>query len=73
MRLEELLRENREGTLRFAAEHGARDVRVFGSVAHRETNARSGIELIVVKSTARRSTLAGSVSAPILVQHALCS
>jgi hypothetical protein len=47
MRLEELLREKREEILRLAAKHGARNVRVFGSVARGEADEQSDLDLLV--------------------------
>ena len=45
--VERLLRERREDILRSAYRHGARDVRVFGSVARGESTAHSDIDLLV--------------------------
>jgi len=42
-----LLETNREAILRLAAEHGARNVRVFGSAARGEAGAGSDINLLV--------------------------
>jgi predicted nucleotidyltransferase len=47
MTLEELLKDKREEILRIAARHGARNVRVFGSVARGEADAQSDIDLLV--------------------------
>ena len=47
MCLENLLKERREDILRLAAKHGARDVRVFGSVARGEADAQSDIDFLV--------------------------
>ncbi len=47
MRLDELLRSNREEILRLASRHGARNVRVFGSVARGEADERSDVDLLV--------------------------
>lgn len=44
---EDLLREKREEILRVAEKHGARNVRVFGSVAHGEATETSDIDLLV--------------------------
>jgi uncharacterized protein len=41
------LREKREEILHVAAEHGARTVRVFGSVARGEADAASDLDLLV--------------------------
>ena len=45
MGLGTLIEEKREDILRIAAQHGARDVRVFGSVARGEANAESDIDV----------------------------
>jgi uncharacterized protein len=42
-----LLREKREEILRIAARHGARNVRLFGSVARGEADEHSDIDLLV--------------------------
>jgi uncharacterized protein len=47
MALEELLKEKRDAILRICAEHGARNVRVFGSVARGEADEHSDIDLLV--------------------------
>ena len=47
MKREALLKEKREEILRIAARHGARNVRVFGSVARGEADAQSDIDLLV--------------------------
>ncbi len=47
MKIEQLLREKREEIHRIAAKHGARSVRVFGSVARGEARADSDIDLLV--------------------------
>jgi len=44
---DDLLRERREEILRIAARHGARNVRVFGSVARCETGDESDVDLLV--------------------------
>jgi hypothetical protein len=41
------LKGKREEILRIAAKHGARNVRVFGSVARGEADAQSDIDLLV--------------------------
>jgi uncharacterized protein len=46
-RIEDLLREKRDEILRIAEKHGARNVRVFGSVAHEEETETSDIDLLV--------------------------
>ena len=47
MKPEALLKEKREEILRIAAQHGAHNVRVFGSVARGEADAQSDIDLLV--------------------------
>jgi predicted nucleotidyltransferase len=47
MGVERLLNEKREEILRIAAKHGARNVRVFGSVARGEADERSDIDFLV--------------------------
>ena len=47
MSLNEGLQEKREEILRIAAKHGARNVRVFGSVARGEADDQSDIDLLV--------------------------
>ena len=47
MALDELLKQEREEILRIAARHGARNVRVFGSVARGEADEQSDIDLLV--------------------------
>lgn len=47
MSLEELLKEKREEILRICAKYGARNVRVFGSVARGEGGEDSDLDLLV--------------------------
>ncbi|MCS7079429.1 MAG: nucleotidyltransferase family protein [Chloracidobacterium sp.] len=47
MNLEERLQRHREAILALAAKHGARNVRVFGSVARGEARPDSDIDLLV--------------------------
>ena len=47
MFLDELLKAKREDILRIAAEYGAYNVRVFGSVARGEADSESDIDLLV--------------------------
>jgi len=44
---EQLVKEKREEILRIASRHGARDVRVFGSVARGEADRESDIDFLV--------------------------
>ena len=47
MSTDELLKEKREEILRTASKHGARNVRVFGSVARGEARPDSDVDLLV--------------------------
>jgi predicted nucleotidyltransferase len=47
MTIDELLTEKREEILRIAANHGARNVRIFGSVARGEADETSDIDFLV--------------------------
>jgi len=47
MTIDQLLREKRDEIQRIAAKHGARNVRIFGSVARDEAGADSDIDLLV--------------------------
>jgi predicted nucleotidyltransferase len=47
MTLEQLLREKREDILLVCARYGARNVRVFGSVARGEADAQSDLDFLV--------------------------
>jgi uncharacterized protein len=47
MGISELLKMKREEILRIAAKHGARNVRIFGSVARGEAGPESDLDLLV--------------------------
>ncbi len=47
MGIDELLKEKREEIIRIAAQHGAYNVRVFGSVARGEANPDSDIDFLI--------------------------
>lgn len=47
MGIDELVKEKREEILRVAAIHGARNVRIFGSVARGDADETSDIDLLV--------------------------
>ena len=47
MRRDQLLRDKREEILRIASAHGARDVRVFGSVVRGEDDRGSDVDFLV--------------------------
>lgn len=53
MRLEELLKEKRQDILRLAAAHGARRIRVFGSVARGDADGQSDIDFLVEMASGR--------------------
>jgi predicted nucleotidyltransferase len=53
VRLDQLLEEKRGEILRIAAEHGAREVRVFGSVARGQADQKSDIDFLVELETGR--------------------
>jgi predicted nucleotidyltransferase len=47
MDVRELLKDRREDILQIAARHGARNVRIFGSVARGEADEQSDIDFLV--------------------------
>lgn len=47
MEIENVLKDQREDILRIARKHGARNVRVFGSVARGEARADSDVDFLV--------------------------
>ena len=47
MKIEQLIREKRDEIQRVAAKHGARNVRVFGSVARGDAREDSDIDILV--------------------------
>jgi predicted nucleotidyltransferase len=53
LRLDPHLEEKRGEILRIAAEHGAREVRVFGSVARGEADRESDIDFLVELESGR--------------------
>lgn len=53
MKLDQLLEEKRGEILRIATEHGAREVRVFGSAARGEADRESDIDFLVELETGR--------------------
>ncbi len=53
MTLKDLLTEKREEILRICAKYGARNVRVFGSVARGEADERSDIDFLVEMESGR--------------------
>ncbi len=53
MYLNNLLHERREDILRLAREHGASNVRIFGSIARGEADSESDIDLLVALENGR--------------------
>jgi predicted nucleotidyltransferase len=53
MGINELLKQTREEILRIAAKHGARNIRVFGSVARGEGDEKSDIDFLVEMEAGR--------------------
>jgi uncharacterized protein len=53
MGVEELLKDRREDILRIAAQHGAHNVRVFGSVARGDARPDSDVDLLVEMEAGR--------------------
>ncbi len=47
MGINDLLKEKREDILRIASQHGARNVRLFGSVARGESGPESDVDFLV--------------------------
>ena len=47
MGIDELLKEKRQDILRIAAQHGAYNVRIFGSVVHGEAGLDSDVDFLV--------------------------
>ena len=53
MGIDDLLTDKREEILRIAAKHGARNVRIFGSVARGEARPESDLDFLVDMETGR--------------------
>jgi uncharacterized protein len=53
MGIEELLKDQREDILRIAAQHGAHNVRIFGSVARGDARPDSDVDLLVELESGR--------------------
>ncbi|MDQ1283070.1 MAG: uncharacterized protein QG666_860, partial [Euryarchaeota archaeon] len=47
MLIEDLLNKKREEILKIAGKHGARNVRIFGSVARGEADSKSDVDILV--------------------------
>jgi len=65
MEIDKLLQDKRDEILRIAASHGARDVRVFGSLARGEARSDSDID-ILVKLDPGRSLLDEEIESEII-------
>lgn len=55
MEIDQLLTEKREQIIAIAAKHGANNVRIFGSVARREADEKSDIDLLIDYCSEHRS------------------
>jgi uncharacterized protein len=53
MGIDELLKQNRSEILRIATEHGAHNVRIFGSVARGEAGTESDVDILVTMEKGR--------------------
>jgi len=53
MNVEKLLEENRDAIIAMPAKHGARNPRIFGSVARGEAGSQSDIDLLVTMEKGR--------------------
>jgi predicted nucleotidyltransferase len=60
----QLVRSRRGELLRIAARHGARDVRVFGSVARGEADDASDVDFLVEMEPGRSLLDLGALQAP---------
>jgi len=65
MGIRELLQDHREEILRIAARHGARHVRVFGSVARGDAGPDSDIDLLVDMGPSRTPFFPGGLIAEL--------
>ena len=65
MGVDEVLRARREQILRLAAKHGARNVRVFGSVARGEAGPQSDVDFLVEAGPNRSPWFPGGLIADL--------
>jgi uncharacterized protein len=65
MHLNRLLQEKREEILRIAAQHGVRNIRVFGSVARGEATESSDLDLLIEAGPNRTPWFPGGLIADL--------
>lgn len=65
MTVEELVKAKREEILQIAARHGARNVRIFGSVARHDAGPESDVDLLVDVGPARSPFFPGGLLADL--------
>jgi predicted nucleotidyltransferase len=65
MTVQDAIREHREEILRIAAQHGATDVRVFGSVARGTAGPESDLDLLVDLGPSRPPWFPGGLIADL--------
>lgn len=65
MSTDELLKEKREEILRIASKHGARNIRVFGSVVRGEARPDSDVDLLVEVGPDRTPLFPGGLIADL--------
>ena len=65
MTIDELIRSKRDLIQRIAARHGARNVRVFGSVARGEAGPESDVDLLVETGPATSAWFPGGLVADL--------
>lgn len=56
MGIDDLLKEKRDEIVRIAAQHGAYNLRVFGSVARGEANADSDVDFLIELGESRSAS-----------------
>ena len=61
MRHDQLVKEKRAEILRIASQYGARDIRVFGSVARGESDRESDVDFLVELETGRSLLVLGGL------------
>ena len=61
----EILKSNRDEILHIAAEHGVRSIRVFGSAARGEANAKSDVDFLIEVGPERSAFFPGGFVADL--------